>query len=71
VLKENEALAVFTDNLNYTNIRIPIASKDKPVYIVNIDHNNSWFGSNPRIYVVTLYCLFIYVISKINHFKMM
>jgi hypothetical protein len=71
VLKENEALAVFTDNLNYTNIRIPIASIDKDVFVVHIDHGNTWFGSNPRIYVVTLYCLFIYVISKINHFKMM
>jgi hypothetical protein len=46
-----EAIAQFIDNNDYTDIRIPIASTNKDVYIVHIDHGNTWFGSNPRIYV--------------------
>jgi hypothetical protein len=46
-----EALSQFVVNNDYTDIRIPIASTDKPVYIVHIDHGATWFGSNPRIYV--------------------
>ena len=46
-----EAISQFDVNRDYTNIRIPIASFNKAVYIVHIDHGNTWFGSNPRIYV--------------------
>ena len=46
-----EATTRFDTNRNYTNIRIPIVSTNKPVYIVHIDYGNSSAGSNPRIYV--------------------
>ena len=46
-----EAIAQFDVNKDYLDIRIPIASTNKAVYIVHIDHGNTWFGSNPRIYV--------------------
>ena len=46
-----EAIAQFDVNKDYVDIRIPIASTNKAVYIVHIDHGNTWFGSNPRIYV--------------------
>jgi len=46
-----EAISQFDVNKDYTNIRIPIASANKAVYIVHIDHGDTWFGSNPRIYV--------------------
>ena len=46
-----EATARFDLNKDYTNIRIPIASSNKPVYIVHIDLGSTIFGSNPRIYV--------------------
>ena len=46
-----EAIAHFDSNIDYTDIRIPIASNNKSVYIVHIDHGNTWFGANPRIYV--------------------
>jgi hypothetical protein len=48
---KHEALGVFDTNKDFIDIRIPIASTNKPVYIVHIDHGNTWFGSNPRIYV--------------------
>jgi hypothetical protein len=46
-----EATSQFNADIDYTNIRIPIASANKPIYIVHIDHGNTWFGTNPRIYV--------------------
>jgi hypothetical protein len=47
----DEALGVFNINVDYTDIRIPIASIDKGVFIVNIDYGNSNVGSIPRIYI--------------------
>jgi len=47
----HEATTRFDANKDYTNIRIPIASANKAVYIVHIDAGNQEFGSNPRIYV--------------------
>ena len=46
-----EAISQFNVDIDYADIRIPIASTNKAVYIVHIDHGNTWFGSNPRIYV--------------------
>ena len=46
-----EAISHFASNIDYVNIRIPISSSNKAVYIVHIDHGNTWFGSNPRIYI--------------------
>ena len=46
-----EATSRFDTGKDYTNIRIPIVSTNKPVYIVHIDYGNIPVGSNPRIYV--------------------
>ena len=46
-----EATSRFDVDRDYTDIRIPIASSNKPVYIVHIDYGNLTAGSNPRIYV--------------------
>ena len=52
----DEAIVQFDVGKDYLDIRIPIASANKPVYIVHIDHGNSWSGSNPRIYVPEYSC---------------
>jgi hypothetical protein len=46
-----EATSRFDVNRDYTDIRIPIASTNKAVYIVHIDRGDQTTGSNPRIYV--------------------
>lgn len=48
---KDEAFGEFKSNTDYVDIRIPIASLDKAVYIVHIDNGDSSYGSNPRIYV--------------------
>ena len=50
VIWQGEAFSEF-ESETITDIRIPIASLDKAVYIVHIDHGDSSYGSNPRIYV--------------------
>jgi len=52
----NEAIVHFDSGKDYLDIRIPIATTNKPVYIVHIDHGSTWFGSNPRIYVPEYSC---------------
>ena len=46
-----EATSRFDANKDYIDIRIPIASTNKAVYIVHIDRGDLSTGSNPRIYV--------------------
>ena len=48
---KDEAFGEFKSETDYEDIRIPIASLDKAVYIVHIDNGDSSYGSNPRIYV--------------------
>jgi hypothetical protein len=48
---QEEATSRFDANRDYVDIRIPIASTNKAVYIVHIDQGDIMFGSNPRIYV--------------------
>ena len=46
-----EAISHFDANRDYIDIRIPIASTNKAVYIVHIDRGDIGLVSNPRIYV--------------------